>query len=76
MAHDYIFIKDAQTLPVAVVSFSNYMEKYPAGGYCTLVNPDPKHTRKWWRRALGSWDQLDVSDVPKEILTIKLLGGY
>jgi hypothetical protein len=76
MTINYLFIKDAQTLPVVVKAFTPSMREYPLGSYCTVFNPSVQHARNWWRRSLGSWDQLDVSDVPKEILAIKLLGGY
>jgi hypothetical protein len=77
MNDSYVFIKDNKSVPIVTDAFDSDMKKYPEGGYCTLINPEPKYQRKWWRRTIsGTWVTLDVSDVPKEILTIKLLGEY
>lgn len=76
--HKYIFFKDIHDTGTEYENFKD-TSKITVGGYCSLIfnELDSKYQNRWWiRNTGGSWLEVPVSDVPKEMLTNKLLKGY
>ena len=76
--HKYIFFSDVHDTGTEYENFKD-TSKINVGGYCSLISNelDSAYHNRWWiRNTGGSWLEVPVSDVPKEMLLSKLLQGY
>lgn len=76
--HKYIFFKDIHDTGTKYENFKD-TAKINVGGYCSLISNDldSSYHNRWWVRATeGSWLEVHIEQVPKEMLLNKLLQGY